>query len=116
MPILGPVIRMSRIKQPIQPARDSLQEAYSIPDDPTLTPVKTALSRWRDHWFVLRNRIPSEEWAALGFYKNSYHFWLVSQLLITNENVVDVVMQMEVPCEDKLDKLKVLLLDDQGDV
>ncbi|CAG8932853.1 unnamed protein product [Penicillium salamii] len=116
MPILGPVIRMSRIKQPIQPASDSLQEAYSIPDDPTLTPVKTALSRWRDHWFVLRNRIPSEEWAALGFYKNAYHFWLVSQLLITNENVVDVVMQMEVPCEDKLDKLKVLLLDDQGDV
>ncbi|CAG8098647.1 unnamed protein product [Penicillium olsonii] len=115
MPILGPVIRMSQVKQPIKPASDTLQEAYSIPNDPTLAPVKTALSRWRDHWFVLRNRVPSEEWAALGFYKNAYHFWLVSQLLITNGNVVDVVMQMEVPCEDKLDQLKVLL-DDQGDV
>jgi hypothetical protein len=48
----------------------------------------------------------------MGFYKNGYNFWLVSQLLITKKKSVDVVMQMEVKCEDKLEKLKVLLQDE----
>lgn len=45
----------------------------------------------------------------MGFYKNGYNFWLVSKLLITKKESVDVVMQMEVKCEDKLEKLKVLM-------
>jgi hypothetical protein len=49
----------------------------------------------------------------MGFYKNGYNFWLVSQLLITNKDAVDVILQMEVHCEDKLEKLKVLLKDEQ---
>lgn len=48
----------------------------------------------------------------MGFYKNGYNFWLVSQLLITKKASVDVVMQMEVKCEDKLEKLNVLLMDE----
>ncbi|KAF7587891.1 hypothetical protein BBP40_006597 [Aspergillus hancockii] len=54
----------------------------------------------------------SEEWASMGFYKNGYHFWLVSQLLITRKESVDLVMGMEVNCEDKLAQLRVLLQDD----
>jgi hypothetical protein len=38
------------------------------------------------------------------------------QMLITKKDAVDVVMQMEVNCEDKLEKLKVLLRDDQDEV
>lgn len=48
----------------------------------------------------------------MGFYKNGYNFWLVAQLLITKKDSLDVTMRMEVKCEDKLDKLKVLLQDD----
>ena len=48
----------------------------------------------------------------MGFYKNGYNFWLVSQLLITKKESVDVVMRMEVKCKDKLEKLKVLLMDE----
>lgn len=48
----------------------------------------------------------------MGFYKNGYNFWLVSQLLIAKKESVDVVMRMEVKCEDKLEKLNVLLMDE----
>lgn len=56
--------------------------------------------------------MPIDEWASMGFYKNGYNFWLVSYLLITKKESVDVVMQMEVNCEDKLERLKVLLMDE----
>ena len=49
---------------------------------------------------------------TMGFYKNGYKFWLVSQLLVTKKESVDVVMQTGVKCEDKLEKLKVLLMDE----
>ncbi|GAB1191426.1 hypothetical protein APSETT444_000599 [Aspergillus pseudonomiae] len=71
-----------------------------------------SLSRWHDHWTRLRSATSSHDWASMGFYKNGYHFWLVSQLLITKKESVDVVMRMEVKCEDKLEQLKVLLKDD----
>ncbi|KAL3473526.1 hypothetical protein BJX99DRAFT_233653 [Aspergillus californicus] len=81
-------------------------------EDSTLLPIRMALTRWRDHWLTLRNTVSSHEWALMGFYKNGYNFWLVSQLLITKKESVDVVMKMEVRCEDKLEKLKVLLKDE----
>ncbi|KNG87457.1 C2H2 finger domain protein (Zms1) [Aspergillus nomiae NRRL 13137] len=84
----------------------------AIPEDSTLASIRIALSRWHDHWTRLRSATSSHDWASMGFYKNGYHFWLVSQLLITKKESVDVVMRMEVKCEDKLEQLKVLLKDD----
>lgn len=84
----------------------------SIPEDATLSAIRTALTRWRDHWFSLKDSVSKDEWGAMGFYKNGYNFWLVSQLLITKKESVDELMRMEVKCEDKLEKLKVLLKDD----
>ncbi|KAL4805887.1 hypothetical protein BDV18DRAFT_140102 [Aspergillus unguis] len=86
--------------------------ASVIQGDSTLMPIRMALTYWRDHWLTLRNTVTSHEWASMGFYKNGYNFWLVSQLLITKKESVDVVMKMEVRCEDKLEKLKVLLQDE----
>ncbi|KAJ5895898.1 uncharacterized protein N7473_005297 [Penicillium subrubescens] len=83
-----------------------------IPEDSILSSIRTALNRWRDYWVALRNQVSNDEWASMGFYKNGYNFWLVSQLLITKKDAVDVIMQMEVHCEDKLEKLKVLLQDE----
>jgi hypothetical protein len=83
-----------------------------IPEDSLLGSIRTALTRWRDYWVALRNQVSNDEWASMGFYKNGYNFWLVSQLLITKKDAVDVIMQMEVHCEDKLEKLKVLLQDE----
>lgn len=84
-----------------------------IPEDSLMGSIRMALARWRDHWIARRDQVSNDEWASMGFYKNGYNFWLVSQLLITKKDAVDVIMQMEVNCEDKLEKLKVLLLDEQ---
>lgn len=94
-----------------------LQQNYSngqstIPEDSLLSSIMTALNRWRDYWFALRSQTSNDEWASMGFYKNSYNFWLVSHLLVTKKDAVDVLMEMEVSCEDKLEKLKVLLQDE----
>lgn len=83
-----------------------------IPEDSILNSIRTSLTRWRDYWVALRSQVSNDEWASMGFYKNGYNFWLVSQLLITKKDAVDVIMQMEVHCEDKLEKLKVLLQDE----
>lgn len=114
MALLGCSIRMGYFKNPRESAGVGTKDT-TIPEDSILIAIRTALSRWRDYWIALRNGVTSDEWASMGFYKNGYNFWLVSQLLITRKDAVDVVMQMEVHCEDKLKKLNVLLLDDQED-
>lgn len=81
-------------------------------DDPVLVHIRAALSRWRSIWLNLKSRISADEWAATGFMKTAYNYWQVANLLITKKHSVDVIMQMEVKCEDKLEKLKVLLQDD----
>jgi hypothetical protein len=102
----------SGINQPVAAPSSGKTRQTAAQEDSTLAPIRMALMRWRDHWLTLRNTVSSCEWASMGFYKNGYNFWLVSQLLITKKESVDVVMKMEVRCEDKLEKLKVLLKDD----
>ncbi|KAK6821419.1 hypothetical protein RU639_007918 [Aspergillus parasiticus] len=113
MTLLATILPKSRVphSQQIHNSRAS-SISSAIPEDSTLASIRIALSRWHDHWTRLRSTTSSHDWAAMGFYKNGYHFWLVSQLLITKKESVDVVMRMEVKCEDKLEQLKVLLKDD----
>lgn len=115
MTLLGPFLRKGHVSQSSQRSPGSTKDTTQIPDDSILIAIRIALSRWRDYWIAQRDRVSSDEWASMGFYKNGYNFWLVSQLLITKKDAVDVIMQLEVHCEDKLEKLKVLLLDDQED-
>lgn len=112
MTLLVPVLRRSRMKNPTQVSGSSENNLPITPDDSILSASRIALSRWRDHWLALHSQVPGDQWASMGFYKNGYKFWLVSQLLITKKESLDVVMQTEVKCEDKLEKLKVLLMDD----
>ncbi|KAL2871465.1 uncharacterized protein BJX67DRAFT_342292 [Aspergillus lucknowensis] len=115
MTCLAPLMRApcnSVSKQLVSSSGTGKRRQSLIQDDSTLLPIRMALTRWRDHWLTLRNTVSSNEWASMGFYKNGYNFWLVSQLLITKKESVDVVMKMEVRCEDKLEKLKVLLKDE----
>ncbi|GLA93318.1 hypothetical protein AtubIFM57143_010668 [Aspergillus tubingensis] len=112
MSLLGPILRKTQNSHPkhlfsFDPPEKS--QSRAIPDDLMLAHIRVALARWREHWMTLSNTLSSGEWASMGFFKNGYNFWLVSQLLITKKKSVDVVMQMEVNCEDKLQKLKVLL-------
>ncbi|GMF75287.1 unnamed protein product [Aspergillus oryzae] len=113
MTLLATILPKSRVPHS-QQLRNSRASSINsaIPEDSTLASIRIALSRWHDHWTRLRSTTSSHDWAAMGFYKNGYHFWLVSQLLITKKESVDVVMRMEVKCEDKLEQLKVLLKDD----
>ncbi|KAL4977945.1 hypothetical protein BDW66DRAFT_165338 [Aspergillus desertorum] len=115
MTCLAPLMRSihNPVKnQPVAPSSSGKDRQTVAHEGSTLTPIRMALMRWRDHWLALRNTVSSHEWASMGFYKNGYNFWLVSQLLITKKESVDLVMKMEVRCEDKLEKLKVLLKDD----
>jgi hypothetical protein len=112
MTCLAPLLRNPITKQ-LPTSTGSGKRRQSVnQEDSTLIPIRIALMRWRDHWLTLRNTVSQHEWASMGFYKNGYNFWLVSQLLITKKESVDVVMKMEVRCEDKLEKLKVLLKDE----
>ncbi|KAJ5752203.1 hypothetical protein N7520_009120 [Penicillium odoratum] len=81
--------------------------------DLALDSIRKALTRWHDRWFTLCDQIPKDEWDSFGFYKNGYNFWLVSQLLITRNDAADVIMQMRVKCDDKLEELNVLLPDEE---
>ncbi|KAI2787243.1 hypothetical protein POX_f07606 [Penicillium oxalicum] len=110
MSLVGLIRRQALVIQPTQ-AEGGWNKSM-IPEDSILGSIRTALNRWRDYWIALSRQIPKDEWASMGFYKNGYNFWLVSQLLITKKDAVDVIMQMEVHCEDKLEKLKVLLQDE----
>ncbi|KAL2798489.1 hypothetical protein BJX66DRAFT_47757 [Aspergillus keveii] len=112
MTCLAPLLR-NPIPKPFPTSTGLGKRRQSVnQEDSTLIPIRMALTRWRDHWLTLRNTVSQHEWASMGFYKNGYNFWLVSQLLITKKESVDVVMKMEVRCEDKLEKLKVLLKDE----
>lgn len=113
MTLLGPRIRHLKPVQNGNYGASGTIPINSIPDDSVLKAIRTALSQWHNHWDALRNQLSGDEWASMGFYKNGYNFWLVSQLLITKKDAVDVVMNMEVNCEDKLQKLKVLLRDEK---
>lgn len=113
MTLVGLLKRQASTIQASQSSSESIRVKGTIPEDSLLASIRIALNRWRDHWVTLRNKVSSDEWASMGFYKNGYNFWLVSQLLITKKDAVDVIMQLEVHCEDKLERLKVLLLDEQ---
>lgn len=113
MSLVGLIKNHVRALQSPQSPISSSDGKTNLPEDNLLTSILTALGRWRDHWVALRNQVSSDEWSAMGFYKNGYNFWLVSQLLITKKDAVDVIMQMEVNCEDKLQRLAVLLKDEK---
>ncbi|KAI9037717.1 uncharacterized protein KD926_000058 [Aspergillus affinis] len=112
--LLSTLLRRSRVPIP-QAARDPAtgkRRQSAIPEDSTLSAIRIALKKWHECWMALSSTISQEEWASMGFYRNAYNFWLVAGLLINHKESVDVVMQMEVKCEDKLQKLSVLLQDE----
>jgi hypothetical protein len=55
--------------------------------------------------------MPNNSWAALGFFRNGYNYWLVTQLIISHKGSADILMKMEVGCEDTLKQLRLLLKD-----
>lgn len=111
MTLLVPVLNKPGLPNPTRRTGTNQDSHSIIPDDSVLSVSCTALARWREHWVALNNQVPVDKWASMGMYKNGYNFWLVSHLLVTKKKSLDVIMHMEVNCEDKLEKLKVLLND-----
>ena len=58
---------------------------------------------------TIRSSIPNDIWANQGFFKNGYSYWLVIQLLINSKGSLELMLGMEVGCEDTLTHLKGLL-------
>lgn len=114
MTLLAPLLRRSKApsKSSIRDPRLGKRRRSAIPEDSTLSAIRVALRNWHEYWETLSSTISQDEWASMGFYRNGYNFWLVARLLINQKESVDVVMQMEVKCEDKLQKLSVLLQDE----
>jgi len=59
--------------------------------------------------------MPNHAWASLGFFRNGYNYWLVTQLLINTKGSAELLMNMEVGCEDTLKQLKGLLREGLGE-
>ncbi|KAG0646832.1 15-hydroxyprostaglandin dehydrogenase [Hyphodiscus hymeniophilus] len=87
----------------------------SFSSDTNHTLIKAALSRWRSLWTAIRSNMPNHAWANLGFFRNGYNYWLVTQLLINNKGSADLMIGMEVGCEDTLKQLKGLLREGLGE-
>ncbi|KUJ14468.1 uncharacterized protein LY89DRAFT_736502 [Mollisia scopiformis] len=83
--------------------------------DSNITMIKGALSRWRSLWINIRACITSNSWDKIGFFRNGFNYWLVIQLLINNKGSADILMGMEVGCEDALKQLRGLLRDGGGE-
>ncbi|RAL16151.1 uncharacterized protein BO97DRAFT_384209 [Aspergillus homomorphus CBS 101889] len=107
-----PIQFQASASQPPDPVSPGKPQPQSMQEDSVPGSIRIALARWREHWQTLQSTVSNHEWASMGFYKNGYNFWLVCRLLITKKDSMDVVMGLEVKCEDKLEKLKVLLNDD----
>jgi hypothetical protein len=71
--------------------------------------TETALSRWRLLWQAVCYETPGQTWNAAGMFKNGINFWLLARLLMSKDEAVEVMMEMEFKCEDALSKFKVLL-------
>lgn len=84
--------------------------------DSNIALIKTALSRWRTLWIAIRANTPENAWVKMGFFRNGYNYWLVTQLLVTNKGSVDVILGMEVNCDDTLTQLQSLLKDGGADI
>ncbi|KAE8444827.1 hypothetical protein EG329_014182 [Mollisiaceae sp. DMI_Dod_QoI] len=99
---------------PRSPSGSGTSTPANQPDlqtDSNITMIKGALSRWRSLWINIRSSIPSTSWDKLGFFRNGFNYWLVIQLLINNKGSADILMGMEVGCEDALKQLRGLLRD-----
>jgi hypothetical protein len=90
--------------------------SYTPISDSNLILIKSALSRWHTLWTIIRSKIESYQWAQLGYFRNGYNYWLVIQLLVNNNGSIDIMMGMEVGCEDTLKQLKELLRESGGEV
>jgi len=101
-PSLSRSASVSGLSTPAGASSDSSLES-------NLSLIKGALSRWRTLWTTIRGSYSSHSWAKLGFFRNGYNFWLVIQLLINNKGSADLMMGMEVVCDDTLKQLKGLL-------
>jgi hypothetical protein len=83
--------------------------------DSNIALIKIALTRWRALWIAIRASTPENVWSKLGFFRNGYNYWLVTQLLVNNKGSGDVLVGMEVNCDDTLKQLQSLLKDGGAD-
>ena len=81
-------------------------------EDPTLTAIRTALSRWQTMWTTIDSNVSIQGRGILGFYKNGYNFWLASQFLIRKKESVDALTSIGVTREHKLHQLQIVLQND----
>lgn len=94
------------------PTTSLVERANGRNSNPIFQDLKGALEQWRQLWQALRSQATDESMKTAGMYRNSFHFWLICQLLVSKEEAVDVITGMEVNCEDALTKLKVLFHSD----
>ncbi|KAL2439208.1 hypothetical protein ABEF95_004726 [Exophiala dermatitidis] len=74
--------------------------------------IQRALERWRQLWQAWCAGASEETLRTAGMFRAGHNFWLVSQLLMTSEEAVNVITGMEIGCDDALTKLKTLLQSD----
>ncbi|KAF4554750.1 Hypothetical protein D9617_3g018180 [Elsinoe fawcettii] len=76
--------------------------------DPVIARALQALKRWRELWILTCNSTSSDAWTRAGFFKSSYKFWLVAQLVATKHHEVEGGWLLEPKCDEKLMRLQTL--------
>lgn len=51
---------------------------------------------------MIKEQHTPEEWTKVGLFKNGYNYWLITQMIVNHKGGAEVLMNMEVPCDDTL--------------
>lgn len=89
------------------PASSTPVQAEQDPD-PTIRRINVALKRWRELWIITCNETDNDTWTRSGFFKASYKFWLVAQLVASKAREIEGTWLFEPKCEEKLERLQTL--------
>lgn len=78
----------------------------SSSSDSNISIIKAALARWHSIWISIRMNICPDVIADQGLYKNALNYWMITQLIVMNPSSADILMRMEIGCEDGLSQLR----------
>lgn len=76
--------------------------------DPVISRILEALRRWRELWTATCDATTTDAWTVTGFFKASYKYWLVAQLVATKHGQVEGGWLLEPKCAGKLERLQTL--------
>lgn len=67
-----------------------------------------ALSTWHTLWELVRNEPRTQSSRCAAIFEKAHYFWMMAQIIMQRPGAVDVLIGMEVNCDDALLPLRAL--------